>query len=93
MGNTLNINIAVLKEKIGTLRDKRDDLSSYSPTKCDTNSSGLSNDKLKNIESLYENLRKEIVNLYNNTISYMNGISQQIEEMDTSISESMNAGG
>jgi|GEM_PF-3847395 len=93
MGATIEINTKVLNDLIVQLESKKEELFTYSPEKYDQKGSGLSSDKLIEIENLYNHLKKEIVNLYDKTILYMQGLSQKTDETDYDISGTMNLGG
>lgn len=93
MEKTIKINTELLNKQIEILSNKRDDLISYSPNKYGEKGNGLSTDKLKEIELLYDEMKNEIVNLYEKTILYMKGLSLQTDKTDNSISKSMNLGG
>lgn len=93
MGKTIKINTETLNGLLEKLNDKKGELTSYSPTKCVKKGSGSSADKLEEIEALYDEMKNAIVDLYDKTISYMQGLSQQADETDSGISESMNLGG
>lgn len=93
MGKTIKINTETLNGLIEKLNGKKGELISYSPTTCNKKGSGASADKLEEIEALYDEMKNAIVDLYDKTISYMQGLSQQANETDSGISESMNLGG